>query len=273
MRSRPPHDLRFRGGISAVNYRNCTLSRIWFHGKLKPRRFRKTCPLTLLSSRAAAKRESKRFIPSHIHIRSRKRGSGRTHNSYTVIFVAAARTYTYTSMWRYLGQMPEWKSCFGKAVHVTTGDRGGRRLAMIATRWLCQPLTDTCLYLVLALELRDLSLEPTSPKARVYFYHTLSICSRISFSLIDIYIRRKLIIAKLTYLEAETFRISHAYNVLHFPKKLTFSWLSSCKLSSCKWVEIILKWSLNDSLWNSKYNICMFSGSTLLEDPQEQQMF
>jgi len=25
---RTPHDLRFRGGISTVNYRNCTLSRI-----------------------------------------------------------------------------------------------------------------------------------------------------------------------------------------------------------------------------------------------------
>lgn len=33
----PSRDLRFHSGISAVNYRNCTLSRIWFHGKLEVR--------------------------------------------------------------------------------------------------------------------------------------------------------------------------------------------------------------------------------------------
>jgi len=117
-------DSRFRGSLSAVNYRNCTLSRIWFHGVSRgPNDSGKRVRFTLLRSRAAAKRESRRFIPTHKEARN-------TQRLYVRWMRSRGHRYMYTRLREgTCGQMPEWKSSFGKAAHVAAGNRGDRRLA------------------------------------------------------------------------------------------------------------------------------------------------
>jgi len=112
---------------------------------------------------------------------------------------------------------------------------------MIATRWLCQPLTDTCLYLVLALESWDLSPRTTRrivEDSSVFLSRVIDRCC-VSF-LVDglIYVRTaQLIVSELAFGALERFveRKNSFYNYISVVVRIDQTQSNILLLFICDW--------------------------------------